>query len=209
MRLLRQYARERLPARVVLPAGIVLAVAAQAGRTHEGGLSYDVAIAMLLFVQFRIWDDLVDRRSDAATHPNRVLVRSAIVAPFAIACGIFAFATAGGVLLRASHVRAPILLIALNAAAALWYTVRGRRTICRDHILLAKYPLFVLIISSAAAVSHPIRLLLSMTAVYLTANLYEAFHDRVSPMRRHRPLIACEVVLLVLTVAALSYGGHS
>ena len=77
--LLLAYARERLTPGRLLPAVLLVVAATLAGRGWSGGTlrRRRAASASLLVIAFRIWDDLVDRDRDRATHPERVAVRAA------------------------------------------------------------------------------------------------------------------------------------
>jgi 4-hydroxybenzoate polyprenyltransferase len=190
---------------------VLLAIAARAGRaTDVVTFPVDIVLALLLFVQFRILDDLADRSRDARLHPERALVRATSVRSIVFLGLVLASATMAILLFR--HDPGPssaylILIILLST----WYVLRRERTLLGDHLLLAKYPAFVWIIATSrvgpAAVSHVATLSLSMLAVYLAACVYESLHDDRSPARERPALIAGEGVLLVATLAALSVRG--
>jgi 4-hydroxybenzoate polyprenyltransferase len=205
---------------------LLLAVCAQAGtRSNPATFVVDVVLASLLFAQFRIFDDLADRRRDAQTHPERVLVRARTVRSIVIAGLILAAATAGILLLRtavlvdsavASAARPSAIgaYLALIGLLSSWYSLRGERTLVGDHLLLTKYPAFVWIIATSR-VTFPApgraaataQLALSMLAVYLAACVYEALHDDRSPARARPALLLGEGLLLAVTLATLSIRG--
>jgi 4-hydroxybenzoate polyprenyltransferase len=224
--LLRRYRAERLPWTMTSVVPLLLAVCAQAGtRSNPATFVVDVVLASLLFAQFRIFDDLADRRRDAQTHPERVLVRARTVRSIVIAGLILAAATAGILLLRtavlvdsavASAARPSAIgaYLALIGLLSSWYSLRGERTLVGDHLLLTKYPAFVWIIATSR-VTFPApgraaataQLALSMLAVYLAACVYEALHDDRSPARARPALLLGEGLLLAVTLATLSIRG--
>ena len=224
--LLRRYRAERLPWTMTSVVPLLLAVCAQAGtRSNPATFVVDVVLASLLFAQFRILDDLADRRRDAQTHPERVLVRARTVRSIVIAGLILAAATAGILLLRtavlldsavASAARPSAIgaYLALIGLLSSWYSLRGERTLVGDHLLLTKYPAFVWIIATSR-VTFPApgraaataQLALSMLAVYLAACVYEALHDDRSPGRGRPALLLGEGLLLLATLAKLSIRG--
>jgi hypothetical protein len=174
-----RYWAERFPPVLFVPAAVLIALAARAGDLP--GLA-DVARALLLLGQFRLWDDLADRERDRRAHPERLLVRAASAAPFAILCvllGAINIAIAAYV----DGLMAAALLLLLNAAAVVWYTWRpARRTAGGDLALLTKYPAFVLVLASGspALSSH---VFLTAAFVYGGACAFEIWHDTAGPLR--------------------------
>ena len=178
------YWRERFDLRLFLPAAAAITVAAQVGREHldPAGPIVGAASTLALLAQFRLWDDLADRERDRREHPDRVLPRTSDATPFAAACvwlGILNLSVAAwrGGTLSAS------LLALLDVAAAVWYTARpAGRTAASDLVLLAKYPLFVLILADAPAGSGW-ALAASAGIVYVAACAFEIWHDATGPLR--------------------------
>ena len=220
--LLRRYRAERLPLGLLATVAPLLAVAARVGDGAPGFsmLLSDVTLALLLFTQFRILDDVADRRHDARVHPERVLVRAASVAPIAAAGLVLAAGTITLLVVRASRAGRPVVItgaivqpigvfLLIIAALWTWYSARRGRTLGGDHLLLAKYPAFVWIIAASRGGAAPFsgRLALSMLATYLAACVYEALHDQDSPATARPALVAAESVALALTLAALSIRG--
>jgi hypothetical protein len=205
---MRAYVRERFRPLVFGPLAIVLAGAASGGRWNANQLAVDAGFALLLLAQFRLWDDLADRTRDAVSHPQRVIVSAPSVRPFAAACIALAALNIAIALARDGGLSL-VLLCALDAALWVWYARRGRRSNLGDHLLLAKYPAFVLVLAGVRLASSPLPVGLCAAAIYLCANLYEAWHDGASPAARVPLLLACETALLVATLAAFAFGGHS
>jgi 4-hydroxybenzoate polyprenyltransferase len=175
------YWRERFAPGRFVPAAVLLAMAATA---TSGGGANDWAVrtclALSLIAQFRIWDDLADRRRDRHMHPTRVLVAASSARPFVLQA--IALAAINLALLAAIEGPAAArLLLAVNAAAAAYYVLRTpHRTIGSDLVLLAKYPAFVLMLSGTDA--RPGRLLLALATTYAAACAFEAWHDASGPL---------------------------
>ena len=96
-----------------------------------------------------------------------------------------------------------IALLVLNAVVAVWYRLRRERTLGGDHLLLARYPAVVFVLAGPRVAAAPVTLFIAMAAVYLGACLYEAWHDRTSPLSQRRGLLGLEAVLLFLALAVL------
>ena len=104
--MIRAYWSERLPVRKMAPLVLLLTAAARAGRPATDGLVADVVLAFLLSAQFRVWDDLADRRRDAIAHPDRVLVRAPSVWPVELLCAVLGITAA--------------IVVSLRGAPAVW-----------------------------------------------------------------------------------------
>jgi 4-hydroxybenzoate polyprenyltransferase len=227
VRLIREYWAERFPPSMAVGVPLLLGVAGQAGgsRSLDTFLA-DVLLGFLLFAQFRILDDLVDRPLDARIHPERVLVRATrtkSVRPISAVGLVLGTATMAllslvGPTFRSGAVRGPIsVYLLLIVVLFAWYAVRRGRTLLGDHLLLAKYPAFVWIIATSRigatawdwSSASAVRLELSMLAAYLAACVYEALHDDSSPAAARPALVAGEGLLLALTLTALSLRGHA
>lgn len=178
MRLLLAYARERLTPGGLLPAGLLVVVATLTGRGWT--TSADVAAAFGLVIAFRVWDDVMDRGRDRASHPERVLVRASSTTPFIVAA--MAVAIFAGILVGAAHGLASLsFLAAYTAVLAASYATRGARSAIREWILLLKYGVFTLaLIGLPAALTS--RALLSAAAAFAAACIYEWLHDAESPV---------------------------
>jgi len=182
MTLLLAYARERLTAGRLLPAVLLVVLAAIAGRGWESGGAFAAAAAaaVALVVAFRIWDDLADRERDRARHPERVSVRAASVVPLWIAAG--AAAVAALALLGLMRGAASIALLAAYAVGlAVVYARRGPRSAASDRILLLKYGVFTLALIGLTAPSTARGLFAAATA-FVAACVYEWWHDAESPV---------------------------
>jgi 4-hydroxybenzoate polyprenyltransferase len=206
------YVRERMPLGMFVPLATAIALAGRAGaaRSPVLTLAVDAAVVMLLLAQFRLWDDLADRQHDGVAHPTRALVLASSDQSFRVICAALGVLNAGLLWLACPNRAGLAIFLALNLGMALWYASRGSRSSLGDHLLLAKYPLFVLIVAYGREIDRPLLVGCAAGAVYLAACLYEAIHDPASPARRHRPLIACEALLLVAVAsAAVAIGAFS
>jgi hypothetical protein len=174
-----RYWAERFPPLVFVPAAVLIALAARPGDLP--GLA-DVARALLLLGQFRLWDDLADRERDRHAHPERLLVRAGRATPFAIVCGMLG-AINIAIAAYVDGLAAAVFLLLLNAAAAAWYTWRpARRTAAGDLTLLSKYPAFVMVLASGSSApsSH---VFLTAGLIYGCACAFEIWHDAAGPLR--------------------------
>lgn len=184
------YLRERFPIRVFGPLALVLAAAALGRDVGLPELALAAVGALLLLAQFRLWDDMADRRKDAVSRPHRVLVKAAspgLIAGLGMSLLILntAFATQ-----RGTPFLSLSLLGLLHVALGGYYLFRRGRTLLGDQLLLAKYPVFVLILSGERMLDAPVAVGTAALVVYAGVSVYEAWHDPVSPL-------------------ALLFGGHS
>lgn len=177
--------RERFPLRFFGAVAAVIALGAGGGHFTPASLSWMFAATVLLLAQFRVWDDLADRRADRVRHPERIVARAASVVPlvwFCVALGCANF-------IAASHSSVPRLsltvLALLHVVLAAWYLRRPRRTAAGDHLLLAKYPAFVCVVSGGRLLEAPALVLAAAAVIYVAACAYEALHDPFSPLAHY------------------------
>ncbi|MCA1561575.1 MAG: hypothetical protein LC753_15995 [Acidobacteria bacterium] len=208
MRHLLPYARERLLApRVVMAAVLVCGTAAMLGTARP--LFGDLLLSFALVCQFRIWDDLADRRSDSHRHPKRVLSTAHSSSPFVAVTVAIGAVILASVITSGGPAASVALLVTLWIVFAAWYGARGNRTARRDHLLLLKYPAFAAILCGPSRVVTAPAGWLTLTVLYLAVCVYEAWHDLEAPRRVHR--MAVEAPLLGVAVTALAFivGGQS
>src|SRR5213592_815366 len=175
------YLRERFPQRIFAPAAIGIVVAAHwasTAPTTAPTLMFVTACSFLFLLQFRLWDDLEDRDRDAATHPERLLVRTA-AAPYR--CGLGGLALADVARCGIGGWPAAVEIALLN----LIFSVAYRRTrrhvpdgVWRFSILLLKYPAFVGVLATILGAPQPGRVAVAALVAYSTACGYEALHGR-------------------------------
>jgi 4-hydroxybenzoate polyprenyltransferase len=176
-----RYWIERFPLQLFGPVAALIVVAAHPSGQTIGRWVADIAIVTLLLAQFRLWDDLADRRHDRQAHPERVLARAERLGPFVALC--LALSLINLTIAWRAHSTAALVLLALNVTTAAWYALRSEpRSVSGDLVVLAKYPLFVLIVAMGSAGVQPPALLMSMMASSLVALTYEAWHDPVGPL---------------------------
>jgi 4-hydroxybenzoate polyprenyltransferase len=182
--MLRAYAAERLPLRLLAPITALLALAsAAAGWPGPAALTAEAGHALLLFVQFRLWDDLADRHRDRERHPGRVLCRAVSPRPVVRACLVLAAVNLSAALLRGGVAFGT--LAGLTLALGALYRLRGDRTALTDHLLLAKYPAIVLVLAGPRAATAPVSTAGAMALAYLAACAYETWHDPAGPLAAH------------------------
>ena len=173
-----EYWRERFPLHVFIPVAGILAITAGRGQPDVASLTADVTLALLLVAATRLWDDLADRKYDAALHPNRVLVRARTVRGYEATVAALAAAAATLVLLRPEPVVGELMVGLLFLSLSVFYVVRTRiRSAGNELVLLSKYPAIVLIVAGNLATT---RTLFAALMVYAGACAYEAWHDRDS-----------------------------
>ena len=174
------YLRERIPLSFFGPLALVLAGCALAWPPHPVELAVTALAALFLLAQFRIWDDLADRRSDAEAHPDRVLVKAAT--HHSLTGLAFALMTLNAMIASQRGLSSFAVLVALHAALGGYYLLRQHRTVLSDQVLLGKYPAFVLILAGERLITAPAPLGLTAAAIYVAASAYEAWHDPLSPL---------------------------
>jgi hypothetical protein len=180
--MLAAYLAERFRARLFVPLALALALAASAGDLSAGVLAVDAGFALMLLAQFRSWDDLADRGRDAVSHPDRVIVQAASIAPIVGFSGALAILNICLAIERDASGIAITVLTTLIFVLGTWYAVRTGRTAAGDHLLLSKYPAMVVVIAGARVLSQPFVILGSALALYLVVCAYEVWHDPASPL---------------------------
>jgi SAM-dependent methyltransferase/4-hydroxybenzoate polyprenyltransferase len=145
------YGRERIATThfallVAIVAGLGFAVARPQGAADA---LLRVALAFLLVVQFRLWDDVADREHDRLRHPERVLQRhKGRATPFLVAMGVLTVPILA-LLLLLDHDEARVgayglLALALAVVYGSHATTHGR--VMRMGWVLLQFPVFVLLL---------------------------------------------------------------
>ncbi len=201
------WARERFSIWRFGPLALLLALAASAGvgLPPLERLGRDVLLALLLLLEFRLWDDVADLPRDRAAHPERVLCRAASLAPFRTAGVGVGVAAALLLAWPRPAVAGLVVLAALTAAFLLWYRGPGPARwgpAAGAHVVLLKYPAFVAILREP---DRPLDAVLGLAAaaVYLALCVHELLDDR--RLRGARPLLAAEAAALAVTLLALCF----
>jgi|SRR5829696_8854737 len=180
--MLAAYLAERFSARLFVPLALALSMAASAGDLSIGALATDAGFALMLLAQFRSWDDLADRAHDAVSHPRRVIVQAASIAPVVAFSGALAIANICLAVERDGSGISVIVLTALIFTLGVWYSLRTGRTAAGDHLLLFKYPAMVVVLAGARVLSAPGSILGSALVLYVAVCAYEVWHDPASPL---------------------------
>ena len=144
-------------------------------------IGLQIALAIVLTSMFRLWDDLADLSQDRIEHPDRVLSGTAHKKSFQRCC-ILLGATALVLLLSSGNLQTSIGFACLTILMVLFYKLPWRDAWPRVsyHLLMLKYPCFVLLISTCdhrtLDSSDSSRLILALL-VYLLLCIYEVLHD--------------------------------
>ena len=202
---LRRYRATRLPAALVLAAAGFLVIAGLPGGRPiaAAGLALACLSAAMLFIEFRLLDDLATLPHDRRAHPDRVLVQADSLLPF---CILLLACFLGNLALVAAQpgprYRLTVFL-ALHVAALVWYGLILRRwihPILGGHGVLAKYPVMVFLVSGASR-DHG-GLIPAMAMVYLAFAIYEVLHDHSLHAALARAL-PVEIALLFIASALM------
>ncbi len=193
----------RLQGARFLPLAMLIAWAAWLGGDRAYGLPVVMlVVAFSLIAQFRLWDDLVDRERDRGAHPERVLSGASDTTPFVAA--VWGLGAVNGIALYALSGWAALSgLLVLHGALELWYRHRALRDLIHDHVLLLKYPVFVMLLGSPASNSG---LLVSTSVLVYAALCAFELLDRGAGSWGRRCVLALHCV--VLTVAAFKVGAE-
>jgi len=181
----------RLPAGRFLLLAALFAYAAWLSSTLSASrLAITLAAMFSLIAQFRLWDDLIDRVHDQAGHPERVLARVSSTMPFVRAVVALGFLNSL-VVTSLGGVPAASALAALYVLLAIWYRHHPRRDLLHTHVLLAKYPWFVLIL--AMPIADPKVAIVAIVSGYCAMCLYELL-DHDGPLTHvTKPIYAAHV----------------
>jgi 4-hydroxybenzoate polyprenyltransferase len=209
-RLIVTYVAQRARLQALLPLSIVIAAVAWTGAGLSAFLLPEfvatIAQALVLVFAFRIWDDIEDRKYDAAHHPERVLPSSDRVAPFVIFAATLA---AAGMIPAVLIARLAEQLAVINLTIIVliaWYHRRANDgpSLANTHVVLLKYPLIAFALA-------PIRPRMpAIVALYFALCAFEVFDDpalRASTRARRIAMAESIVGALALAVGIL-YGGR-
>jgi 4-hydroxybenzoate polyprenyltransferase len=140
-----------------------------------------IALAFLLSLVFRIWDDLEDRERDALLHPGRITGRIGAVRPLVALASSAAALAALLVLAGPQSMQRLLVLALLGGVLLLWYRARASTPIANAVVVLAKYPVIACVCAPASPltvrdVAHATPFLL---ALYLFLCIHEALDDPI------------------------------
>lgn len=113
-------------------------------------LMVQATFLLLAITTFRVWDDLADLNYDRLHHPQRTMVVSRHLWPFAAA--VIAGMSILAFIRREDPTQLSIFLAMVTLMALLYHSGPGKRVSrpLRAGLVLAKYPLFLLLFSEAS-----------------------------------------------------------
>ncbi len=178
---LLRYQQSRIPLVIYLPLAIFLVVASGTPLRSDmifNGL-INALLALSLTVQFRLWDDLADVDRDRVRTPNRTLCQATSLNNFWILL-VLLFILNGCLLAACKSQWAVLAFLTLNVYYAVWYSV-GSRIVenCwfASAVVLAKYPVFVYLLSDQPHGELRTNLHYGMALSFLSFYAYEVLHD--------------------------------
>jgi hypothetical protein len=209
-KLIVTYVAQRARLQALLPLSLAIAAVAWTGVGLSSFLLPEfvatVAQALVLVFAFRIWDDIEDRKYDAAQHPDRVLASSDRIAPFIVfAVTLAAAGMIPAVLIARLAEQLAVINVTIIVLIA-WYHRRANDgpSLANAHVVLLKYPLIAFALA-------PIRPRMpAVVALYLALTAFEVFDDpalRASVRARRIAMAEAIVGALALAVGIL-YGGR-
>ena len=208
---LLRYQKTRIPWVIFAPLALFLCVASATGRWPFDAAAWCLnwGMALSLVVQFRLWDDLADVGSDRLIHPGRVLCQTKSLQIF---WGILGLLLIVNTLLIASYKSTHSLgvFLILNVSYLMWYSIPRKLNsdmIVSHSIVLAKYPVFVFLLSgSHAAERAGLQLGYGMVVTFLCFCAYELQHDqRLRATHHATSLLAYEFFALVLAAILMLF----
>lgn len=214
-----RYQKTRIPLAIFGPLAVFLCVASASGHWPGDPSTWglNLVLALLLIVQFRLWDDLADVSHDRIHQPERVLCQTQSHQCF---WGV----VVGLLIINASLIaafksyQALAVFLALNLMFLVWYSQRQTLTfyhVISHAIVLTKYPAFVWLLSVSHSDGHErLMLFLGMTVTFLNFCAYELQHDaRLRGLPQATNLLAASLSGLafcaVLMLMDLSRGASS
>ncbi len=208
---LLRYQKTRIPWVIFAPLALFLCVASATGRWPFDAAAWCLnwGMALSLVVQFRLWDDLADVGSDRLIHPGRVLCQTKSLQIF---WGILGLLLIVNTLLIASYKSTHSLgvFLILNVSYLMWYSIPRKLNsdmIVSHSIVLAKYPVFVFLLSgSHAAERAGLQLGYGMVVTFLCFCAYELQTDqRLRATHHATSLLAYEFFALVLVAILMLF----
>lgn len=210
------YVASRFSPRLFVPLSLLLCIASRSLASVPASVfAINLLLALAMLFQFRLWDDLSDRKDDLTNHPDRLLCRVQSTVPFVILLIVMVGINIAAI---ASFfpARSLVVFLALNAVIAAWYGWLRRlsaNSMVRSHVVLLKYPVFVLVmtpedISGCSSIS--VSAVLGL--VYLCLCCYELLHDpRHRAVHRSQGVFAIELLMMAAAgvLLAVDMSGRS
>ena len=189
---------QRLPLARYLPLAALIGWAACGSTITSARGPAVVVLALSLIAQCRLWDDLVDRERDRCVHPSRVLAAAGTIDAYVNAVVVLgAFNAVAVALLRAwPHALGASMLF---AALALWYRWHRARGLVHAHVLLLKYPAFVLLLAESPFTPKTLAAALVVYAAICAFEILDARLDVAAAGRsRYLPFVCAVAALWVI-----------
>lgn len=199
--ILWNYCRTRFPLWLALvwPLFIVLPGLALGNIRSATELLVAWCLALLLFAEFRLGDDLCDREQDCREQPSRVLCQPGALPPLNLLLAVLAVSNSVLIYWYGSWL-AVAILFALHIGLASWYAARKSLQlgpVANYHVVLLKYPAFALLFTLSAPQTATLPAALAI--LYLALCVVEVLHDR--------RLRALRTARICAGLAALLLGG--
>jgi len=199
------YLASRMPPGLYVPLAAFLAAAAFAATNSAIAWQWlwAVWLALLLVLQFRLWDDIADLEFDRIHNPDRVLCRTVNLHRFYYVGG--ALALINGVLIGVSHEGLARIggFVTLCLAVLAWYRWRPRDSgylLLNAHVILLKYPAIVWLITPESVSDKWLNFFCCLVSVYLVFSIYEILHDeRLRMLRGIAWLLVTQMILVTST----------
>ncbi|MFL6659275.1 MAG: hypothetical protein ACJ8GW_14445 [Massilia sp.] len=126
-------------------------------------------LVTLLIAQFRLWDDLADRRHDGHHHPQRVLVTSVHGGYFGMLC--VAAAAPVLLLLWGAPVEVAVYVLLCLGIASVYSADAALPRLLRAQLVLLKYAVFAWLAGASVALGLGLWLALAVYEMYSDATL--------------------------------------
>lgn len=194
---LLRYQKTRIPWSIFASLALFLCIASETGRWPFGAAAWCLTwvMALCLVVQFRLWDDLADVESDRLIHPERVLCQTKSHQIFWGILGLLLMVNTVLIAVFRSNDSLGVFLI-LNVSFLIWYSNLRKvisNMVVSHSIVLAKYPVFVFLLSGSHSEARAcLPLSYGMVVTFLCFFAYELQHDQRLRAHRHATsLLAC------------------
>ncbi len=189
---------QRLPLARYVPLAMLIAWAACGSAIATArGLAL-TGLALSLIAQCRLWDDLVDRHRDRSAHPERLLAAGGTMDGYVNAVIVLGAvnAIALALLLAWPHALGALTLF---AALALWYRRHRARGLVHAHVLLLKYPAFVLLLAGSPFANQTLAAALTVYAAMCAFEIMDAHLDHaIAGPVRYLPFVGATAALFVI-----------
>jgi hypothetical protein len=149
-------------------------------------------LAALLIAQFRLWDDLADRRHDGRHHPQRVLVSSVHGVHFGMLCVAAALPVL--VMLWTAPLQVAVYLLLCLGVASVYSADTALPRLLRAQLVLLKYAVFAWLAGASVALGM---------GLWLALAVYEMCSDATLQTSRCWRALAGAQILGLLVLASI------